>query len=78
MAIRLVSIAALCGLVSALMVTNPEPAEARSANSSIRAKCYKQVGAYYNPGRRRWKFYGGRNSAQRQNFHNCIDSYKRS
>jgi len=59
-----------------LIVIDPAPAEARSANSSIRAKCYKQVGAYYNPGRRRWSFYSaGRNTAQQQNFYNCLDSH---
>jgi len=74
--IRLSSIAALCALASALIVIDPAPAEARSANSSIRAKCYKQVGAYYNPGRRRWSFYSaGRNTAQQQNFYNCLDSH---
>jgi hypothetical protein len=47
---------------------------ARSVHSSLRAQCLKQVGAYYNPGTRRYRFYGARSSPQRQNFYNCLDA----
>jgi hypothetical protein len=46
------------------------PAQAQS----VFARCANQVGAT-NMGEGRWRFSGGPNTAQRQNFYNCIDSY---
>lgn len=53
---------------------NSKPVQARSAHASLRAECVKQVGAYYDPGRRAYVVYGASSSAQMQNFYNCLDS----
>jgi hypothetical protein len=47
---------------------DPEP-------KSIRAKCFKEAGAYYIPELRVWRITGGIGNAQMQQVYNCIDSY---
>lgn len=74
MSIRTFSI--LIGCAAAMIAIKSDSAQAaRTAHSSLRVHCLKQVGAYYNPGTRTWRFYGARSSPQRQNFYNCLDAH---
>jgi len=74
MSIRTFSI--LIGCSAAMIAINSDSAQAaRTAYSSLRAHCLKQVGAYYHAGKRTYRFYGARSSPQRQNFYNCLDAH---
>ena len=66
----------LIGCAASMIAINSDSAQAaRTAHSALRVHCLKQVGAYYNPGNRTWRFYGARSSPQRQNFYNCLDAH---
>ena len=63
--------------MAATVVPPNEAAAASKKNTSVgsmRAKCLKEVGAYYRPGDRRWYYAAtGRGSPQEQAFYACLD-----
>jgi hypothetical protein len=68
-----VSITVLClGLLLSIAAASTS-AQARSPHGSLRAQCHKEAGAYWNPGRRTWRYQGGIGTAQRQRFYDCLD-----
>jgi hypothetical protein len=69
-----VSITAL-GLGLLLSIAMTTSAQARNPNGSLRSQCHKEAGAYWNPARRTWRYQGGRGTAQRQRFYDCLDSH---
>jgi hypothetical protein len=74
MSIRTLSF--LIGCTAAMIAINADSAQAaRTAHSSLRVHCLKQVGAYYNSGNKTYRLYGARSSPQRQNFYNCLDAH---
>ena len=74
MSIRTFLILIVC--TASMIAMNADSAQAaRTAYTALRVHCLKQVGAYYNPGNRTWRFYGAHSSPQRQNFYNCLDAH---
>ncbi|MEW6449828.1 MAG: hypothetical protein AB1490_04195 [Pseudomonadota bacterium] len=69
------SLAILLSGAALLVAANSDSAQAaRNPYSSVRLYCLKKVGAYYNPGTRRYRFYGARSSAHVQSFYDCLDA----